>query len=219
MYGVRLRRRRRLHEMLDFVELGPHRHKRVSELSGGMQRRAALAAALVHDPTLVFLDEPTAGIDPILRRRFWDQFRVLRDQGRTLVVSTQYIGEAAYCDLVAVLTHGRLLTMDTPDNLRRQAFGGELVDVVTCDPTTAEVVYGLAGLPGVTGPLQRPDMCTVRLVVDSAAEFVPQCLRWIEDHSVAISACQEYVPELDDAFVRLVRADEAATASEEAVNA
>ena len=90
-----MRRRKRLRELLDWVELTDDRRKRVRQASGGMQRRLALAAAFVHDPAVAFLDEPTAGIDPILRARFWDQFRVLRDAGRTLIVTTQYVGEAA----------------------------------------------------------------------------------------------------------------------------
>ena len=84
-----------------------------------MQRRLALAAAFVHDPTLVFLDEPTAGIDPILRSTFWEQFREMRDDGRTMCVTTQYVGEAAYCDYVGLLSDGQLLLIDTPENVRK----------------------------------------------------------------------------------------------------
>src|SRR5215204_4007145 len=122
MYGLRLRRRPRLRELLDWVELTDDRSKRVREASGGMQRRLALAAAFVHDPALAFLDEPTAGIDPILRAKFWQQFREMRDEGRTMCVTTQYVGEAAYCDYVGLLSDGELLMLDTPENLRRAAF-------------------------------------------------------------------------------------------------
>ena len=101
LYGVRRRgRRKRLHGALDFVGLDGDRTKLLRDASGGMQRRLSLAAALIHDPELILLDEPTAGIDPILRERFWTYFRSLRDGGRTLIVSTQYVGEAADCDLV-----------------------------------------------------------------------------------------------------------------------
>jgi ABC-2 type transport system ATP-binding protein len=209
LYGVRVRRRRRLLELLDFVDLRPDRRKRVNQLSGGMQRRAALAAALVHDPRLIFLDEPTAGIDPILRQRFWERFGDLRDAGRTLVVSTQYVGEAANCDVVVVLANGHLVAMDTPDNLRRRAFGGDMVDVTMPDTPPGELVHALARLPNVTGPLHRPDACTVRVVVDRSAEFIPQCLRWLEDHGVEAAACQEHTPDMDAVFVRLIEADTA----------
>ncbi|HEU4841988.1 MAG TPA: ABC transporter ATP-binding protein [Ilumatobacteraceae bacterium] len=117
MYGLRLRRRKRLRQLLDWVELTDDRGKRVREASGGMQRRLALAAAFVHDPAVAFLDEPTAGIDPILRARFWDQFRTLRESGRTLIVTTQYVGEAANCDVVGVLSAGELVFLGTPTAL------------------------------------------------------------------------------------------------------
>ena len=121
MYGLRLRRRKRLRQLLDWVELTDDRGKRVREASGGMQRRLALAAAFVHDPAIAFLDEPTAGIDPILRARFWDQFRTLRESGRTLIVTTQYVGEAANCDVVGVLSAGELVFLGTPTELLANA--------------------------------------------------------------------------------------------------
>jgi ABC-2 type transport system ATP-binding protein len=211
LYGVRVRRRARLKEMLDFVELRGDRRKRVNQLSGGMQRRTALAATLVHDPRILFLDEPTAGIDPILRQRFWERFRALRDDGRTLVISTQYVGEAAYCDLVAVLANGHLVMLDAPEQIRRRAFGGEVVDISASVPPPGPLVEALARFPGVVS-VHRPDACTVRVVVDSAAEFVPECLRWLErqEHVDGIT-CHQYVPELDDAFVRIVEEDRAAS--------
>jgi ABC-2 type transport system ATP-binding protein len=126
VYGMSVRHRRRhLKELLELVDLGPHRKKRLSECSGGMQRRLALASTLVHDPELLFLDEPTAGVDPILRERFWTHFRSLRDQGRTIVVPTQYVGEAVSCDVVAVMAHGELITVQPPERLARFAFGGD----------------------------------------------------------------------------------------------
>jgi ABC-2 type transport system ATP-binding protein len=124
LYGVRWRRRRaRLHELLEFVELLEHRHTLLAHASGGMQRRLSLAATLVHEPELIVLDEPTAGVDPLLRSRFWERFRQLRDEGRSLVVTTQYVGEAAECDQVAVLVDGMLLAVDTPSGLVRRAYG------------------------------------------------------------------------------------------------
>ena len=115
-----------------------------------MQRRLALAATLIHNPDLLFLDEPTAGIDPILRRKVWDHFVDLRDKGRTLFVTTQYVGEAAYCDRVGVLAEGRLIAVDTPEGLRRQAFGGEVLDVVFTQPLLAPQLDQLSNLVSAT---------------------------------------------------------------------
>ena len=109
-----------------------------------MQRRLELACALVHDPALLFLDEPTAGIDPMLRARIWEELHRLRDAGRTLLVTTQYVNEAEACDKVALIAEGRLLALATPDDLRREAVGGDMIEVETATLFDGEV---LAGLP------------------------------------------------------------------------
>ena len=108
-----------------------------------MQRRLELACALVHDPALFFLDEPTAGIDPLLRARVWAELHRLRDAGRTLIVTTQYLEEAEACDLVALIAGGRLVAFSTPDALRRDAMGGDVVVVETGSTVDAEAVRRL----------------------------------------------------------------------------
>src|SRR5919109_5504159 len=130
LYGLLWwKRGRRVKEVLRLVELWDARNRRASNLSGGMQRRLELACAFVHDPVLLFLDEPTGGIDPILRGRIWDELHRLRDAGRTLLVTTQYVTEAEECDSVALIAEGRLIAHDAPDDLRRSAAGGDLIDV------------------------------------------------------------------------------------------
>jgi len=212
LYGVRLRRRRRLREMLDFVELGNDRNKHVSDISGGMQRRLALAGALVHDPTALFLDEPTAGIDPILRQKFWDRFRALRDDGRTLVVTTQYVGEAANCDYVAVLSEGELVLIDTPEGLRRSAFGSEMVEVTTVEPQPDALFGELTALPGIDATPERLDPVSVRLAVDNAAEIIPTLATWFEQRGVALAGCREQLPDYDEVFVRIIERHRASLA-------
>ena len=105
---------------------------------GGMRRRLQLACALVHDPELVFLDEPTAGIDPLVRQAIWRELHRLRDAGRTLVITTQYVPEAEECDTVALIAEGRLLAYATPDALRQRAFGGQMLEVETSDPVDTD---------------------------------------------------------------------------------
>jgi ABC-2 type transport system ATP-binding protein len=131
LYGMSLFRGRLLKEALTFVELYEHRSKLARNISGGMLRRLSLASTLVHDPQLLFLDEPTAGIDPVLRRKFWDHFRELKNQGRTIFITTQYVSEADNCDLVGVQNNGKLLLVDTPQGIRHHAYGGDIVDFRT----------------------------------------------------------------------------------------
>ena len=208
IYGLRRRERRdRMRWALDFVELGGHRRKRLRHTSGGMQRRLALAAALVHDPELLFLDEPTAGVDPVLRRKFWEQFEALRADGRTLFVTTQYVGEAAYCDQVGVITDGQLLTVDSVEGLRRRAYGGEILDLEARDRLEESTVAGLSGLDFVSGAERTSvDGRAVRVVVTEAGTAVPRLQRWLGDRGVRLESLQEHVPELDEVFVKLVEA-------------
>jgi ABC-2 type transport system ATP-binding protein len=216
LYGVRRRgRRRRLHRALDFVGLDGERKKLMRNASGGMQRRLCLAAALVHDPELILLDEPTAGIDPILRERFWTYFRSLRDNGQTLIVSTQYVGEAAHCDLVAVMCAGRIIALDTPDGLRRQAFGGDLIDVrPERGWLTREDLEKLATEPFVLAAHRTSD--GARLVVADATTATGPLLAHLNERDIGAVAVDQVTPDYDEVFVELIRASDAAQCEEPA---
>lgn len=204
LYGESLSRER-MAEVLDFVELAGHEKKRVRDISGGMQRRLSLAAALIHKPDLIFLDEPTAGIDPVLRRKFWDHFTELKQQGRTLFVTTQYVGEAAYCDYVGVLADGQLLLVETPEGLRRAAYGGDLIDIEFANRPNKSVISELAGRFNAFQVTQTSPV-SWRIVVDEAATTLPELGAWFKDNDVAITTAEEHVPPFDDVFVELVEA-------------
>ncbi|MEA2519023.1 MAG: type transport system ATP-binding protein, partial [Chloroflexota bacterium] len=122
------RRRRRVREVLNIVDLWDARGRQAGRLSGGMQRRLELACALVHEPELIILDEPTAGIDPLLRGSIWEELHRLRDAGRTLLVTTQHVSEAEECDAVAMIVDGQFVALAPPDDLRRLATNGYLLD-------------------------------------------------------------------------------------------
>ncbi len=205
LYGVPLRRQERLRALLDLVELTGHERKLARNISGGMQRRLSLAAALVHDPELIFLDEPTAGIDPLLRRKLWDHFQQLKAEGRTLFVTTQYVGEAAYCDYVAVMHNGRLLMVETPTDLRRRALGGDVILIQPEHPLTLNQIDQLRQQAFVlaNGLTVNRDN-SLEVVVDDASSTLPILLNWIEDQGIAIQTAQEYNPPFDDIFVRLI---------------
>jgi ABC-2 type transport system ATP-binding protein len=206
LYGVKLRHRRRLlEEMLELVDLAEHKRKRLRDASGGMQRRLSLAATLVHGPDLIYLDEPTAGIDPILRERFWEHFRSLRDQGRTLVVTTQYVGEAVHCDFVGVMTDARLVYLDTPEGLRRHAFGTEFVDVHLEDEVDRTTIAALRASPVVVGPPRRESDHVVRLPVADASQAIPELVAWCGTRDLGLQGIEPFVPEYDEVFVEVVQ--------------
>lgn len=205
LYGVSWRRSRRLNQVLDFVELSEHKHKLARHISGGMQRRLSLAAALVHNPQLLFLDEPTAGIDPILRRKFWDHFKELQHGGRTLFVTTQYVGEAVYCDYVGVMAQGRLLMVETPEGLRRRAYGGEVVDLRVAERVTYQQLQTLRQSPRIHGRVRYLDDTTLRLVVDEASTAIPALLEWCQAQNLKVESIEEYLPPFDDVFVELLK--------------
>lgn len=204
MYGLNGRRAHgRVDAVLGMVDLAEAGDRRVAESSGGMKRRTGLAAALVHEPALVFLDEPTAGVDPILRHTLWKEFESLRDAGTTVVVTTQYVGDAAMCDEVVLLAGGRVAARGTPDSLRRDAFGGELVDVRfehsvrRADVETIAARIGAAGFRG-TG------LGEVEFVVPDAGTATAEIHRVADEMDIRIAEIERRVPDLDETFVRIV---------------
>jgi ABC-2 type transport system ATP-binding protein len=226
LYGMgRILRNRRVKQMLEFVELTDARNRLASDVSGGMQRRMELAAALLHNPTLIFADEPTAGIDPVLRGKFWEEFRRLRDEGRTLFVTTQYVGESEYCDRVGVLREGRIVAVETPVGLRRRAFGGDMVDVVARSPEAegaqaqAELIkalWSVAGVKQVRVIQEEGAEDKLRSTVQDAGPAIPAILDLLNSLSCEVKRIEEHRPNFDEVFIRLMQQDEAARAKEEA---
>ena len=216
LYGMPYRRREQIDEMIEFLDLGDVMDRLLRRASGGEKRRLSLAATLIHDPDLMFLDEPTAGVDPILRRKFWDHFEHLSDSGATMIVTTQYVGEAAYCDFVGVLSSGRILAFDTPEGLRRRAFGGEQLDVVFATPPHHDDVTSLSGASEVH-KLQWLDDHTIRISVDDAGSYAPTVVEWARQRDVPIEKTEPYLPPYDDVFVELVATLDEASEKESVV--
>jgi ABC-2 type transport system ATP-binding protein len=207
LYGMRLRgRRRAIKQVLTRTELYDHRHKSVRKLSGGMARRLALSAALLHDPEILFLDEPTAGVDPVLRRKLWNHFEELRQAGRTLFVTTQYVGEATYCDRVGVLAEGRLIAEGTPAELRRRAMGGDVVDFRPSEGYDGSLVARLCDVPGVHD-VQTVGGSVLRMVVDDASRRLPEIHEWCRSNNIGVESLQEVSPPFDDVFAALMQRD------------
>lgn len=206
-YGVTIFRKKHLNQLLEFVELSDHKNKLLKNLSGGMNRRLSLAAALVHDPELLFLDEPTAGIDPILRRKFWDYFKEIQANNHTLLITTQYVGEAAYCDLVGVMSNGRLLTVDTPNGLRRRAYGGEVIVLVTNERIEYVHRLHLQKQPFIKDELSVVNDHQIELIVDKSDSAIPKLIDICKQEDLTVKRVEKKTPPFEDIFVRLMEGE------------
>jgi ABC-2 type transport system ATP-binding protein len=203
LYGIGWwRRRRRVRDTLALMELSDDRRKLARNLSGGMQRRLSLAAALLHEPELLVVDEPTAGIDPILRARFWDEFRAIVNTGRTVLFTTQYVNEAELCDRVALIADGHLLAEGTPTALRRAAFGGDVVDLVAPDLDWT-AANALSRLPEVRR-VEQAAPGRVRVLVEDGARAAPELMRALEGGGRRVEQATTAQPSFDEVFTRLV---------------
>jgi ABC-2 type transport system ATP-binding protein len=166
-----------------------------------MQRRLDLACAIVHEPDILFVDEPTAGIDPMLRQAIWDELRQMRDDGRTLLVTTQYVGEAEYCDAVALLAEGELVALDTPEAMRHRVFGGEVLEIETDATVTPELITNVAEVQSVRQTAPR----TLIAVVDDAGTATPRLMETITGAGIGVISLEEYQPSFDEVFAELVK--------------
>jgi ABC-2 type transport system ATP-binding protein len=205
LYGVGwTRRRRRIREVLQFLELWDARNRLARDISGGMQRRLSLACALIHQPALLIVDEPTAGLDPVLREKIWTHLRDLRDQGVTVLVTTQYIDEAVYCDRVAVMNKGTVAATGTPDELRRQVLGGErlLVEVGRLDKGDLVTLLQLPGVHAVDQSGPR----TLVLLVEDVASATPAVTRALTERGSEVRSVQPHIPSFDEVFMAIVNA-------------
>jgi ABC-2 type transport system ATP-binding protein len=204
LFGILWRtRHRRTKEVLKLVDLWDARGRRAGRLSGGMQRRLELACALVHDPALMFLDEPTAGLDPILRVKVWEELRRLREDGRTLLVTTQYVNEAESCDMVALIAGGRLIALARPEDLRREAMGGDVVVIHTTDDFDPA---SLVALPMVRS-IERRGAKEIRIRVDDASTAMPEVVEAISERGGDVASANEARPSFDEVFAILVERD------------
>ncbi len=201
LYGIGpFKRRKLIRRALEVVDLYGERHKLARDLSGGMQRRLELACALVHSPDVLFIDEPTAGIDPMLRQTIWDELHALRDEGRTLLVTTQYVAEAEYCDRVALIVDGELVALDTPDALRQMVFGGDVLEVDTERAVDPEMLTSVAGVSNVRQTASRQLIVTA----DDAGSLTPTIIDTLREGGVEVAGIQEHQPTFDEVFTGLV---------------
>ncbi|MEE4275500.1 MAG: AAA family ATPase, partial [Thermoleophilia bacterium] len=175
--------------------------KRVGEYSGGMKRRLDLALALVHDPLVLFLDEPTTGLDPVSRVAIWEEVRRLnRERGITVFLTTQYLEEAdRLADRIAIIDRGRIVAEGTPRELKRRV-GDEVVELQFGDASDAGRADGLLA---DLAPQRQVSGDELRVYTAVAAELVPALVRRVDDAGVALRGLTVAQPTLDDVFLRL----------------
>jgi ABC-2 type transport system ATP-binding protein len=201
VFQVRGRERReRKERLLHFARLTEFRKRRAAHLSGGMQKKLALACTLIHQPEIIFLDEPTTGVDPVSRREFWDILTELHLQGITIFVSTPYMDEAERCSRVGLMYQGQLIVCDVPDQIKGLV-PGELLELRPSDLRRAEKVVATAD--GVLEVQTYGDL--LHVFVDSAARRQKLLLSELETAEIEVIGLRQIRPRMEEAFISLVR--------------
>jgi ABC-2 type transport system ATP-binding protein len=193
-------RQERIAQLLAFARLTEFKDRRAAQLSGGMQKKLALACTLVHEPEVLFLDEPTTGVDPVSRREFWDILSDLHLRGVTLFVSTPYMDEAERCSRVGLMFEGDMIVCDTPERVK-DLISGELIELRPDDLRRARDM--VAELDGVLEIQTYGDL--LHVFVDSAEKRVSALEDRLDKEGIAVSGLRQTRPRMEEAFISLIR--------------
>lgn len=188
-------------KLLEEFSLAPFTKRLAEQLSGGMKQKLALACTLIHSPSTILLDEPTAGVDPVSRREFWRILHTINTRGTTIFVSTPYMDEAERTDRVAFIAHGKILTGGTPQGLK-SSLQGSVIEVRCADRASARRV--LHEDPTVRSVEVFGD--TLHALVASAEDAIPEMTRRLTDARVPDAKLSVIVPSLEDVFVERLAA-------------
>lgn len=198
-------RRERVGRLLEFARLTTFRKRRAGQLSGGMQKKLGLACTLIHEPEILYLDEPTTGVDPVSRREFWDILTDLHVQGVSIVVSTPYMDEAERCSRIGLMYQGRLIECDTPDAIRRRV-PGRVIQLHPSDRLGARAI--LRAMPEVHEVQSYGQL--LHVFVDDVETGMPLLRKTLEENGIGIEMMREVDPRVEEAFISLIRQREAA---------
>lgn len=188
-------------EWTERVGLTERRHELVGSLPGGYRKRLALACALVHRPQMLFLDEPTSGVDPLSRREFWDIIVDLADRGVTVMVTTHYLDEAEHCNQLAFIYGGRIIARGSPESLKHAPGVGITVEIIAADNITA--LDAIDPLPFVRNATLYGS--TLHVTVNGEEE-VEKLRGFLNEHAMGVRALTKITPSLEDVFAGLVKA-------------
>ena len=196
------KKRPRKEWVIEMAGLGDHRKSRTSILSGGWKQRLALGCAVLHEPAILFLDEPTSGVDPISRRRFWDLIYEMADRGVTVFVTTHYMDEAEYCDRLGLIYRGELTAIGTPAELKTELMTDDVLEVLCERP---EATLGLVEqIPAIKDAALFGR--GLHLVAEDGARAAEEVRRALEREGYAIQRIEPIMPSLEDVFVSLIEA-------------
>ncbi|MGP0088837.1 MAG: ATP-binding cassette domain-containing protein [Xanthobacteraceae bacterium] len=193
----------RIRFAVDMAGLAGRERALVATLAGGWQQRLALGCAVLHRPPILFLDEPTSGVEPASRRRFWDLIHTLASDGVTVLVSTHYMDEAEYCHRAALINHGRLIAIGSPAKLKQTALGGELL-LIECEALGATLA-ALRGAPDVRDCSVFGD--ALHILVGNAEKSLTELPDFLAAKGLRPRHMARIAPSLEDVFVQLIAAD------------
>jgi ABC-2 type transport system ATP-binding protein len=197
--------------VLDMANLQEHRHTRTGLLPAGWKQRLSLGCALLHEPRILFLDEPTSGVDPLSRRTFWDLIYEMASQGVTVFVTTHYMEEAEYCDRLALIYRGELVALGTPSDMKGSLMADQVLSVSCEHPHEALGVA--AGLEGVRdAALFGRD---IHLMTEDAGDLAPRLRQVLEARGFQVGTMEPITPSLEDVFVSLIEARDRADGSQQ----
>ena len=189
----------RRNELLEFTRLTSFRDRLAEKLSGGMKQKLALACTLIHTPDIIFLDEPTTGVDPVSRRDFWKVLSALLKTGITIIMTTPYLDEAERCSRVALMDKGKILMADTPANLKK-VMNGEVVEIVCSDIRRSFAL--MKHHPSVIEVQAFGDR--LNIVVPSSSAVMPELLAHLQQHAIEVSDWRAVKPSLENVFISLL---------------
>ena len=190
----------RVQATLDLLSLSGHEATLTASLAAGWRQRLALGIALVHQPKLLFLDEPTSGVDPSARRVFWDLIYDLASSGVTVFVTTHYMDEAEYCERVGIMREGKLLAMDTPGRLKKEVLSGDVWQISVTPLTDA-----LNDLPAMDGVLQAGLSGDYVRAITDRSMTARGIQKGLQDRGLDVRSVERAEPTLEDVFLRLAR--------------